>query len=288
MSRRLWIIWLGLLFLAGSAPGWAQENGDEVVVYGKPFEDVVRQFVGELSGAPEADDQMARWDRSVCPGILGLKDVPTARRLIDRLAVRAFELELDVGEPGCEPNILVFFTDDPPALTSFLRSQIEPVLNERNISTLGRRALAAFTENVAPVRWWSFAATKSRLGLDIGSDLAVRDLSPSRVRRLTRQDLSKIVIVVDARLTSNLRVGALGDYLAMVSLAQIDPEADTRGLATILNLFNDGPSEMTEWDKAYLAGLYGATRAARSINQQEGEIRRAMMRKVEKTANDNP
>jgi len=282
------MICLGLLVLAGSAPVWAQDDGDEVVVYGTPFEDVIRKFVGELSGAPEADDQLARWDRSVCPGILGLKDVQTARRLIDRIAVRAFELELDVGEPGCEPNIFILFTDDPPALTSSLRSNIERVLNERNISTLGRRELAAFAENVAPVRWWSIAATKSRLGLDIGSDLAFRDLSPSRIRRLTRQDLSSIIIVADARLTSNLRVGALGDYLAMVSLAQIDPEADTVGFSTILNLFNGGPSEMTEWDKAYLAGLYGATRAARSMNQQEGEIRRTMMRKVDKKANDTP
>ena len=292
MLVRVFTVWLAALAVLGTAVSAraqnAAESGDEVVVYGKPLEDIVREFVGELSGAPQADSQLARWDRSICPGIYGLKDRQTAERLIDRMAVRAFELELNVGEPGCSPDIVILFTDNVSVLTAGLRSRLERVLNERNVSTFGRRELAAFVNSDAPVRWWTFASTKSRLGLDIGPDLGVYDLSPSRVRPLTRQDMSKTLIVVNANLTRNLRVGTLGDYLAMVSLAQIDPEAETAGYSTILNLFAGGSTEMTAWDRSYLEGLYGATRAARSIRQQEAEIRRTIMNDLDETAADGP
>ena len=290
MRVRAFAVWLAALAVLGTAvPARAQsgaDTGDEVVVYGKPLEDIVREFVGELSGAPDADTQLARWDRSVCPGIYGLKDRQTAERLIDRMAVRAFELELNVGAPGCSPDIVIIFSDNVPVLTAGLRGRLERVLNEKNVSTFGRRELSAFVNSAAPVRWWTFASTKTRLGLDIGPDLGVYDLSPSRVRPLTRQDMSKTLIVVDANLTRNLRVGSLGDYLAMVSLAQIDPEAQTAGYSTILNLFSGTATEMTAWDMSYLEGLYGATRAARSIRQQEAEIRRTIMKEDNEKAAD--
>ena len=181
MLVRVFTVWLAALAVMGTAVSATAQNAaepsDEVVVLGKPLEDIVREFVGELSGAPQADGQLARWDRRICPGIYGLKDRQTAERLIDRMAVRAFELELNVGEPGCSPDIMILFTDNVSVLTAGLRSRLERVLNERNVSTFGRRELAAFVNSDAPVRWWTFASTKSRLGLDIGPDLGVYDLS---------------------------------------------------------------------------------------------------------------
>jgi hypothetical protein len=55
-----------------------------------------------------------------------------------------------------------------------------------------------------------------------------------------------------------------------------------------LNLFRGGASEMTAWDLAYLEGLYGATRAARSSNQQEGQIERTMIEELEAERDETP
>jgi hypothetical protein len=74
----------------------------------------------------------------------------------------------------------------------------------------------------------------------------------------------------------------------MVSLAQINSDADTTEMSTILNLFRGGASEMTAWDLAYLEGLYGATRAARSSNQQEGQIERTMIEELEAERDETP
>ena len=85
----------------------------------------------------------------------------------------------------------------------------------------------------------------------------------SRLNRSTHQNFGAAFIIVDARHLAeiDLDFGALADYVAMVALAQVDADASTAGLTTILNLFSDetSPRALTEWDIAYLRGLYGAS-----------------------------
>jgi hypothetical protein len=66
----------------------------------------------------------------------------------------------------------------------------------------------------------------------------------------------------------------LADYIAMVSLAQINPDADTSGYASILNVFDDpdGSTSLTSWDLAFLGGLYAAKRTAAAQIARRGEI----------------
>jgi len=74
---------------------------------------------------------------------------------------------------------------------------------------------------------------------------------------------------------------AVADYIAFVSLAQVNPDAGNLPFPSILNLFStqdasQRPAHMTDWDLDYLDGLYHATRAARNIGQQESEITQHM------------
>jgi len=66
MLVRVFTVWLAALAVMGTAASARAQNAaepsDEVVVLGKPLEDIVREFVGELSGAPQADGQLARSD----------------------------------------------------------------------------------------------------------------------------------------------------------------------------------------------------------------------------------
>jgi hypothetical protein len=95
----------------------------------------------------------------------------------------------------------------------------------------------------------------------------------SRLARYTRQDFSRVVVVVDSRRIGATPVGALGEYIAMVSLAQLNPNADTSRYPTILNLFSGGQRQtaLTDWDQAYLEHLYGASRV-HPQNLQENAI----------------
>lgn len=108
----------------------------------------------------------------------------------------------------------------------------------------------------------------------------------TRTRRATRQDLSFALVIVDATRAASLPPQAVADYLAMATLVQLNPDADMSAFPSVLNLFAEStpdrpvPTGMTDWDRAYLAGLYGATREASSASRQRAEIARRMAEHV--------
>jgi hypothetical protein len=114
----------------------------------------------------------------------------------------------------------------------------------------------------------------------VSSGTRVREVS--RLRGGVMEMMDYVIIVIDANQTNQTTVGALADYIAMVTLAQINPEAETLEAPTILNLFTEGaaqrPTQLTSWDLAYLRGLYESADAPRNTRQQEGQIVRRMMR----------
>jgi hypothetical protein len=68
-------------------------------------------------------------------------------------------------------------------------------------------------------------------------------------------------VVIDVSRLDQGSFEQLADYVAMVSLVQIDPEADPSGFPTILNLFRQADPNLaglTEWDLTYMTSLYGA------------------------------
>ena len=104
-----------LLCAAAPAAHAQQVNEDEIVVTGRRVQEAIREFVRTLSTPPTGEDQLARWDRRICPGVAGVR-ARQGQMLIDRLAQRAFEVGLDVGEPGCTPNVLIFVTPEDKAM----------------------------------------------------------------------------------------------------------------------------------------------------------------------------
>jgi hypothetical protein len=81
----------------------------------------------------------------------------------------------------------------------------------------------------------------------------------SRLRFGAVQKLTSVIIVVDSRQTTNINMGQLADYVAMVGLAQIRVEANTGTAPTILGLFRETQPQipgLSPWDKAFLRSLY--------------------------------
>lgn len=289
---------LSLFAVALSAPAAAQgpTSPEDIVVTGPRTEEAVRNFVDQL-GAPVGDDsQHARWDHRLCPGVTGLR-AQYAQLLIDRIAQRAFDVGLDVGEPGCRANVLIIISERPDDAAEDLFDHHRDALgyyDEHGQTSLGRAALRQFVSSDAPVRWWHVTRAHTQSGeavrrhaqaprnpnspLNAGAPLIFRFGGASHLSETYRQDIGAAFIIVDAARVADIGLDftALADYLAMVALAQVDPAADTRELATILNLFTDGaPRELTAWDVSYLRGVYAADREDSGIRQQ-GQIARNM------------
>lgn len=282
------------LFLMGQAGAGSAAQSEEVVVTGRRIEEAVQAFVSGLSAPSNGEDQLTRWSQRVCPGVVGLR-AAQAQAMADRIAIRALEVGLDVDGPGCTANILILVTADADGAARMLANENRVLMGYYggDANTRGREALAAFVETPRPVRWWHVSQTLTSDGMAIGSSgnagepttVNLPSGASSRINRGTQQSLARAVIIVDAQRVGAVPVGLLGDYLAMVALAQLDPDAETAEFPTILNLFSDraagrtAASGLTDWDLSYLGGLYSGPSDRGGASQQR-DIERRMRDQV--------
>ena len=250
----------------------------------------VSAFVRDLA-QPTRRGRLARWDRGLCPGVVGLPQAHGSF-LAERIAEEARRLRLEVGEPGCRPDILVLVTSDAQRAAAqlhrqhpayFAAGQRREVLDRGG----GEQRLGDFLTRSVAVRWWHVARLAASDGRPLGRASGAPAIYTTRSSRLAsnwKEGLNRVLVIVDTTQLKGVTYEQLAGYLAMVALAQLDPEAEPSTLPTIMTLFADlqaghAPAEsLTEWDRAYLRGLYASPDDARNLNAQRGAIRRSLVK----------
>ncbi|WP_313445838.1 hypothetical protein [Brevundimonas sp.] len=292
-----------------SAPATEPQSATlpDVEVTGVPERDAVQGFVGRVA-APATGRGLARWRGPICPATVNLR-AEAAQPILDRVSDISAELHLRPGQPGCDPNLVIIFTNDGSALAQKM------VENDARLFRVGvsgfdrgQAPLQAFRTSEKPVRWWSLSMPVDKFGSRavrvpgdqprfISPDIAeaagcggydcpiafapiVEATTGSRLTDQTVDALYKVIVIVDLSKTGSVSAGQLGDYIAMISLAQIDVAAETSSYETVLNLFDDAGPGMTDWDRAYLHSLYSQYASPRSANAQAGLIVNNMRRRV--------
>jgi hypothetical protein len=191
--------------------------------------------------------------------------------IVDRISKLAVDVGLEPGEPGCRPDVNIVFTTNATETASAMvenRRVFMPVGGNAGMD-LGRVALDDFAESEKAVRWWHVSVpVDARTGspaIEVSKSCGqafcpptVNVAGPSRLHNGTRDDLLYVIIVVDATKLKGTTWQQLGDYLAVVSLAQIDPSSDPAAFDSILNLFTNPAaySGLTDWDRSYVRALY--------------------------------
>ncbi|MGA0543839.1 hypothetical protein ACO2Q1_01040 [Brevundimonas sp. VNH65] len=280
----------------------------DVTVTAQRNVDTARRFVSRVA-APAPRRGLARW-RSVCAAVANLhRDV--AQPIADRLGNRAVDLGIKVEGPGCDANLIVIFSADARSVAQALVRADPDVFRPGTSGTdRGAAALRDFQDTDRPVRWWTLSIpinsdTGRRavrapgdptggpmppriaavLGCDQPADCAVAPIVQTNVSsRLNSQVVDQIyksIVIVDIDDVIGLGADQLGDYLAMVTLAQIDPQADTAAFDTVLNLFSqpDQIAGLSEWDRSYLWALYNS-RSRRSHANAQAEAVAALMNRA--------
>lgn len=266
----------------------------EIEVTGRPLDRMIRSFVNEVA-EPNQRRGLARWENHICIGVANLRTEP-AQYIVDRVSTIAEDIGLTPGEPGCKPNVIVIASDRPADVARELTRERRGAFRMGGSGMdRGGDALEDFVASRAPVRWWQVSVpVNSETGeiavrmpgycrdtCDSSGGSTPEDYAPtiavfaaSRLSTQIRDELFRTVVIIDVDKTSGVSAHQLADYVAMVTLAQIDPEADTSGYASILNLFDDPGATigLTEWDRAYLQGLYDAQRTRRNLRAGRVEI----------------
>lgn len=278
-------------FLLAPLPGALAQTAPDIVITGVRPEQT-QAFVQQLAAISPMADQLPRWDSTVCTSVAGMP-ARQAQFLADRIAQRAAAVGLQPGGPGCVANVAIFVTGESDTFARRLFEQDRSLFayyQSDGISTLGQQALEDFLSTPRAVRWWHVSETFGADGLALSGDTSIGGLENapavrsygSRLSGNTREDLMQAIVIIDARRVQGAQLAALADYVALVALAQINPHAQTAEYPTILNLFNgvqvnaSGPTELTQWDQAFLDALYKSTRNASNQRAQQNEIARRM------------
>lgn len=257
---------------------------EDVVVEGRRLREAVREFVGEI-GAPSGMRGPARWNEGVCIGVMNLRN-DAAQVIIDRASDVARELGLAAGEPGCRPNVLIIAASDGSAVADAL-VEARGLAFRPGGSGMTRTLndLRDFRTSDAAVRWWHVSAPVDSETGELATRLPGYEaprISVSRASRLRtdiRDDLMRAIIVVDVAKTDQISIMQLADYLALISLAQIDPEADVSGFETVLNVFREPRTAgLTDWDMNYLRALYNVEQNSVGADARGAEIMEQMLR----------
>jgi hypothetical protein len=192
-----------------------------------------------------SDQSFARWPLGtpVCLQVYGIE--PAERDLvIARIYSDAQAAGVRTGGAKCIPTLLVFVTAQADATIAALR-QREP----RMFSThFGVERVERFMHTPRPVRAW--------YNIYIGGGVP-----NSKIQQDQTRVMSQVFVFVDTtRLGEGVNFQQLADYVAMVGLAEINPDANLGDAPTILNLFgaNAGARSpgLTSWDQAILHSLY--------------------------------
>jgi hypothetical protein len=228
---------------------------------------------------------VGRWGVPICPMVVGVSD-PQARFIEHRLIevqdkVRKREAET---RPRCRPNLFVIITDEADQVVADWKERDPGMFRWKTREGVSRSG------GTGPVRTWhnsieepadGAASTGTRLTKNLPSGKPSCPLS-GRVAAGCWEHITTAVVLVDARKTGKVTLTQLADFIGVVGLSQIDLSADLGGIDSILRLFAQPPPDvapagLTEWDYAFLNGLYRASYSP--INQQR-DIEARMVRQL--------
>jgi hypothetical protein len=171
------------------------------------------------------------WRDRICPQVTGLPR-QQGEFVLARLSEIARTVGVRTDAAHCAPNIYVFVTAEPNEVLRKLEKH-------DSYDTFGPRGFPYLLDQFAampqPVRVWYNI---------YGRGTAI----------------TKVLVIVDKTRVQEATMGQLADYLAMVSFAEIRPDAQLDDAPTILTLFAGAPKAappgLSNWDQAFLTSLY--------------------------------
>ncbi len=243
----------------------------DIVVEGRPLpeEARVRALARAISPRTGYDQPLARFSDPVCFATAGLAR-PMLLTVADRLVQNAQAAGLRLGGDGCDPNVMVLFTDDGRADLKATMKRHPGLFRNQNPNEI-----RAILDEPGPVHVWSTSETRGadgeRMFYDSNGIPSLRIPTATRIRLMVRRDMLSTVVLIDREAVPGHSLRQVADYAAMRTLAMIRPKGATGG-DTILTLFDpdqpDPPTEMTAFDRGYLKALYegsGAQRGATKV-----------------------
>lgn len=263
---------VALSFTAAHAEDKKPLETVEVVGSREQLRDEVQHFVSSVTRLD--GELVSRWnkDTPVCPMVAADNEAIgefIRKRLLEIAAQVPIRASTD---PKCDPNLFVIVSAKTPEYAAKWEGAASYEKTEDGGATPGRlswkpRPGSTRSAESLPVRTWH----NMRIGQSDGMPMltvsnvpGVRTMQAkdvgSRIVSNVSESLTGVVVLVDTKAAAGVNVTQLADYIAMTGFAKPDLEADLGTTDSILQLFAvepaNRPAGLTEWDQAFLRGLY--------------------------------
>ena len=296
-----------LLTAAAALPATAQvgdrastasedQSRESVVVQGQR-KAVIQQLRNLI--ARNKSDQLARFESRVCPMVIGMpRDWTTIMARMIRENIES--VGADVDKPGCKPNGLVIFIDQPVELVRALEKE------EPGLLGMHPRTVANLIDTGGPAISWHVTQTTGADGEQLqsgtfdgvpgnfgGSTNAIpvtRGITSSRLYTPVRQDMMLAMVVIEKGRTEGKTLRQIADFATMHLLLEVKPSAAGSDPSSILSLFEtraegfSPPRRLSRFDRGALNGFYAQRKNNLSSAQQRANIATA----IEKGAGEDP
>jgi len=260
-SGKLGLVLLLSLILTAAVAGPKDSQSDitiETVQVTATREQLREAIVTFVSNVTRRDgENVARWNSPLCPSVSGA--TPEQGEFIrSRILEIAASVRAPVGRnKKCQPNLLIILTEQPAQLWESWRTRSPGMFFQQSQVEIARAL-----ETPRPVSAWQNAMVTNADGT-VGVES--NRLVDSHIKASLSENISSVILLVDTTATGGATFGQLADYIAMISLARIDLDADFGNAGSILRVFvknaQGAPKHLTNWDHAFLKALYQPDRA---------------------------
>lgn len=291
------VLMAGVL-MAGVVAAWAQPAGTPAASPAGTqtrSRDVIETFVASLATPTRTTGKIARWENGVCPLTVGQQ--PAVTKFVTQ---RVKDVAAMVGAPvnaaqSCTPNIEIVFTKIPQELLDNIRAHQTEYLGYaesraqiEKLATVTRPVQAWYTTQTKDLRGMSRIDSARRRGEGVAMpcftclgrsgpieylpDATYAVVTGNHISEGVRSAFYHVIIVADINKLTAYQAGPMADYIAMLALAQLNSLDMCHQPPSIVNMLAPGcegkATALTEYDLAYLRGLYKANPDKRPLAQQ--------------------
>lgn len=273
--------WLGFAFMAFTSPVLAAaQNGAvhppepdmteiEVLSQREMARRVFKDNLEELTAPLSVIDAIPRFYQPLCVTVAGIAP-DEAKFVADRITRISIDAGLGAPMPNCRTNALVMVVHNPEKAYEWIldkRLDLFGVLPFRDVHA---RRIRDDVRSRKPVVWWnvldnasSEGGTINELGLVVSQTVAA-----TRTVNALYRPKALAVVMYDADRLRSATLGQVADHAALYILGtpRRGIEFGNVDLPSMLSLFEDGPevapATLTDFDTAYLKGLYSLSPGA--------------------------
>jgi hypothetical protein len=255
------------------AAGAAQQTGEEtpdlfrdgieVIGQREVAKKVLKENLRELIAPIPMFDVIPRFFEPLCVKVVGM--APDASVTItDRINRTALDVGLDPAKPNCRANALVVVVDDPRGLFEKMLTRRRGIVGIAEMRDVQTRNLRDELRARKPAVAWNLSTLSNSNGATLDGEgyVIATSIKASRIDSNFYRPKSLSIVLYDSTQIKNVTLGQLADYAAVHLLGSPRRHIDFASVAvpSVLSLFTQGPeaapAELTQFDKAYLKGIY--------------------------------